>query len=87
MIMSTNGKNCSCGCGGNCSNPESIKAVVAEHDCDFAMNACDPRMNQTIFDTCLELKIGYLDCAMTLGTEHPLTILKFDVHCISYSIT
>ncbi len=55
----------------NAMDPESIKAVVAEHGCDFAMNACDPRMNQTIFDTCLELKIGYLDCAMTLGTEHP----------------
>lgn len=55
----------------NAMDAESIKAVVKEHGCDFAMNACDPRMNQTIFDTCLELKIGYLDCAMTLGTEHP----------------
>ena len=55
----------------NAMDAESIKAVVKEHDIDFAMNACDPRMNATIFDTCLELKIGYLDCAMTLGTEHP----------------
>ena len=55
----------------NAMDAERIKAVVKEHDIDFAMNACDPRMNATIFDTCLELKIGYLDCAMTLGTEHP----------------
>ena len=50
---------------------ESIRSVVKEYGCDFAMNACDPRMNETIFDTCLALNIGYLDCAMTLGTEHP----------------
>ena len=55
----------------NAMDAESIKAVVKEHDIDFAMNACDPRMNETIFDTCLEAKIGYLDCAMTLGTPHP----------------
>ena len=55
----------------NAMDADSIKSVVAEHDIDFAMNACDPRMNETIFDTCLEAKIGYLDCAMTLGTEHP----------------
>lgn len=55
----------------NAMDAESIKSVAAEHGCDFAMNACDPRMNQTIFDTCLAAGIGYLDCAMTLGTEHP----------------
>ena len=55
----------------NAMDAASIKATVEEHGCDFAMNACDPRMNETIFDTCLELGIGYLDCAMTLGTEHP----------------
>ena len=38
----------------NAMDPASIKAVVEEHGCDFAMNACDPRMNETIFDTCLE---------------------------------
>ena len=52
----------------NAMDPESIKAAVKEHDIDFAMNACDPRMNETIFDTALELGIGYLDCAMTLST-------------------
>ncbi len=48
---------------------ESIKAVMKKHDITFAMNACDPRMNETIFDTCLESGVGYLDCAMTLGTS------------------
>ena len=52
----------------NAMDPESIKAAVKEHGIDFAMNACDPRMNETIFDTALELGIGYLDCAMTLST-------------------
>ena len=55
----------------NAMDAESIKAVAKEHDITFAMNACDPRMNETIFDTCLEAGIGYLDCAMTLGTPHP----------------
>ena len=35
----------------NAMDADSIKSVVAEHDIDFAMNACDPRMNETIFDT------------------------------------
>ena len=52
-------------------SPESIKAVIKEHDIDFVMNACDPRMNECIFDTCLEAGAMYLDCAMTLGTPHP----------------
>ena len=34
----------------NAMDAESIKAVVKEHDIDFAMNACDPRMNATIFE-------------------------------------
>ena len=64
-------------CGGGKFVPEqidamdagSIKAVMKKHGITFAMNACDPRMNETIFDTCLEAGVGYLDCAMTLGTE------------------
>ena len=55
----------------NGRDPESIKAVIKKHDIDFVMNACDPRMNECIFDTCLEAGAGYLDCAMTLGTPHP----------------
>ena len=55
----------------NAMDAESIKEVVKKHGITFAMNACDPRMNATIFDTCLEIGIGYLDCALTLGTEHP----------------
>ena len=53
------------------SNYDTLIEVAKEHDITFAMNACDPRMNETIFDTCLEAGIGYLDCAMTLGTPHP----------------
>lgn len=53
------------------TSPDNIKSVVGKHGVDFAMNACDPRMNMSIFTSCLDLKIGYLDCALTLGTEDP----------------
>ncbi|MCQ2546062.1 MAG: saccharopine dehydrogenase NADP-binding domain-containing protein [Clostridia bacterium] len=52
-------------------SPESIKAVVDEYNIDFVMNACDPRMDFCIFDTCLDLKVGYLDCACTVSEPHP----------------
>ncbi len=34
----------------NAMDADSIKSVAKEHDIDFAMNACDPRMNETIFE-------------------------------------
>ena len=49
----------------------SIKAVVKEHGITWIMNAVEPTFNENIFDTCLEIGIGYLDCAMTLSTWHP----------------
>jgi len=52
-------------------NPDSIKEVIKKHDITYVMNAVEPRFNETIFDTCLEAKVGYLDCAMTLSKRHP----------------
>lgn len=52
-------------------NPESIKEVVKKHGITFVMNAVEPLFNETIFDTCFEIKTGYLDCAMTLSKKHP----------------
>lgn len=49
------------------TSPESIKEVIKKHDIEFVMNAVEPSFNQTIFDTCLEAKVVYLDCAMTLS--------------------
>ena len=51
----------------NAREPESIKAVIKEHGITWVMNAVEPDFNQCIFDTCLEMKAGYLDCAMTLS--------------------
>ncbi|MCL1983410.1 MAG: saccharopine dehydrogenase NADP-binding domain-containing protein [Clostridiales bacterium] len=52
-------------------NPDSIKDVIKKHGVTYVMNAVEPLFNETIFDTCLEAKVGYLDCAMTLSTRHP----------------
>ncbi|MCL1808827.1 MAG: saccharopine dehydrogenase NADP-binding domain-containing protein [Clostridiales bacterium] len=52
-------------------DPASIKEVVQKHGITYVMNAVEPLFNETIFDTCLEAKVGYLDCAMTLSTKHP----------------
>jgi saccharopine dehydrogenase-like NADP-dependent oxidoreductase len=50
------------------SDAESIKALIAEHQPDFVLNAVEPAFNETIFDTCYETGTGYMDCAMTLST-------------------
>ena len=52
-------------------DPESIKAVIKKHGATFALNAVEPRFNETIFDTCFEAKVPYMDCAMTLSKRHP----------------
>ena len=52
-------------------DPESIKGIIKKHGVTFVMNAVEPAFNEVIFDTCLEAKVGYLDCAMTLSVAHP----------------
>ena len=52
-------------------NSENIKEVIKKHGITFVMNAVEPHFNENIFDTCLEVKAGYLDCAMTLSERHP----------------
>ncbi len=55
-------------------DPKSITEVIQKHGITWVMNAVEPVFNVTIFDTCLENKVGYLDCAMTLSepdTEKP----------------
>ncbi|MEA4923344.1 MAG: saccharopine dehydrogenase NADP-binding domain-containing protein, partial [Eubacteriaceae bacterium] len=51
----------------NARDPENIKAIMKKHEITWVMNAVEPDFNQNIFDTCLEMKSGYLDCAMTLS--------------------
>ena len=50
---------------------ESITAVIKKHDIDFVLNAVEPSFNESIFDTCFDNGVGYMDCAMTLSTKHP----------------
>jgi len=53
------------------TDAESIKALIKKHGITYVMNAVEPLFNETIFDTCFEMKVGYLDCAMTLSKRHP----------------
>ncbi len=55
----------------NAKDSESIKEVAKKHDITFVLNACPPNFNENIFDTCYDLGIGYMDCAMTLSKVHP----------------
>ncbi len=55
----------------NARDSKSIKDLVEKHDVNFVMNACDPSFNENIFDTCYEIGVGYIDCAMTLSEMHP----------------
>ncbi len=55
----------------NAKDAESIKKVVDKHEITHVLNACDPSFNVNIFDTCYDLGVGYIDCAMTLSKVHP----------------
>ncbi|MDR2611126.1 MAG: saccharopine dehydrogenase NADP-binding domain-containing protein [Clostridiales Family XIII bacterium] len=52
-------------------SPESIREACTKHGVNFVMNAVEPAFNETIFDTCFDIGVGYLDCAMTLSEPHP----------------
>lgn len=49
----------------------NIRTVIEKYGITFVMNAVEPDFNETIFDTCFECGVGYLDCAMTLSKRHP----------------
>src|SRR5262249_56579480 len=46
---------------------EVARAVKA----DVIVNACDPRLNNTIFTAALAARCGYIDMAMSLSAPHP----------------
>jgi saccharopine dehydrogenase-like NADP-dependent oxidoreductase len=52
------------------SQPELVELIVRTRP-DAVLNACDPRLNQPIFDACLETRVSYLDMAMTLSHPDP----------------
>ena len=52
-------------------NSDMIKEVVKKHGITWILNTVEPEFNEIIFDTCFDLGVGYMDCAMTLSKRHP----------------
>ncbi|MEY3055424.1 MAG: hypothetical protein RL550_1947, partial [Actinomycetota bacterium] len=46
---------------------KAIVDMIAATKADVVVNACDPRLNETIFDACFEAGTNYLDMAMNLS--------------------
>jgi len=49
----------------------SVKKLIEESKADIVVNACDPRMNEPIFNAAFEAKCSYIDMAMNLSEPHP----------------
>ena len=47
-------------------NEADIIALIAETNADIVVNACDPRLNEPIFNACFTAGTNYLDMAMNL---------------------
>jgi saccharopine dehydrogenase (NAD+, L-lysine-forming) len=52
------------------SSAASVSAAIASTRSDVVVNACDPRLNPSIFQACFESKVSYMDLAMTLSAPH-----------------
>jgi saccharopine dehydrogenase (NAD+, L-lysine-forming) len=50
---------------------KAIVDAIAATKADIVVNACDPRLNENIFDACFEAGTNYLDMAMNLSKPHP----------------
>jgi saccharopine dehydrogenase-like NADP-dependent oxidoreductase len=48
-----------------------VARLARECGADTILNACDPRLNPSIFDAALEAGTTYIDMAMTLSRPHP----------------
>jgi saccharopine dehydrogenase-like NADP-dependent oxidoreductase len=53
------------------SDRQDLARVIGACSPDAILNACDPRLNEPIFDAALAAKVTYLDMAMTLSHPHP----------------
>ncbi|MGI6737083.1 MAG: saccharopine dehydrogenase C-terminal domain-containing protein [Anaerovoracaceae bacterium] len=51
----------------NARDADNIKALIKEHGITWVMNAVEPEFNQCIFNSCYDMGVGYIDCAMTLS--------------------
>jgi len=48
-----------------------IKALIEKVEADVVVNACDPRVNQPIFNAAFAANCHYIDLAMNLSEPHP----------------
>ncbi len=53
------------------SDRDAVVALIERVRPDAVLNACDPRLNEPIFDACFAARVTYLDMAMTLSRPHP----------------
>jgi saccharopine dehydrogenase-like NADP-dependent oxidoreductase len=53
-------------------DPDAVAALAREFNADAVLNACDPRLNEAIFEGAFRAGVTYLDMAMTLSTPHPV---------------
>jgi saccharopine dehydrogenase (NAD+, L-lysine-forming) len=53
------------------SSKESLLELFARVRPDAVLNACDPRLNEPIFEAAFQARVTYLDMAMTLSRPHP----------------
>ena len=53
------------------SNPAAITELAHHERVDVVVNACDPRLNPSIFSAAFDAGCHYLDMAMTLSEPHP----------------
>lgn len=50
---------------------EAIGKLIHEHKIDIVVNACDPRLNEPIFNAAFASHCNYIDMAMNLSEPHP----------------
>ncbi len=53
------------------SNPAAITELAHHERVDVVVNACDPRLNPSIFAAAFDAGCHYIDMAMTLSEPHP----------------
>ena len=53
------------------SDVDDLVSLIGRVKADIVVNACDPRLNEQIFEACWRARCGYLDMAMNLSRPHP----------------
>ena len=50
---------------------DDLVGLITRVKADIVVNACDPRLNEEIFEACFRAGTNYLDMAMNLSRPHP----------------